>query len=321
MSHEKFLALPKGRTLAYAEAGNLTSSTIFIFFHGVASVGDARRPSPVLVDKGIHLVAPTLPGCGNSSSPANETPYAACLIADTSALIDHLRPNTADLKLYICGFSFGTVAAQMLYGASYETFPHGRNIAGLLLLAPFSPFHSDKNYAKCMSWPNYISFGPPARIFPRKAIPRFTKMFLASKLSTIERAEMLMRDRLFDKMDEFELEAFAQWRESMRVAEGQFERETAENALRSVAKTWDGYLNVPDVLHSDWGGFTPDGLDEEHSRRPILIVSSKEDHETPEAWATYLVDNYRNARLKLVKGGHLTVLFHLDEILKEFLEL
>jgi len=320
MSEETLLALPGGRTLAYATAGDSSSSTIFIFFHGAFSVGNAKRSSPVLIENGVHFIAPTLPGWGNSSPTACNTPYTTSLITDISALIDHLHPNTTDIKIYIGGGSYGTVPAQILYGASYEVFPSGRNIAGLLLIAPFSPFHYDKNYTKCMSWQNYISVGPPARILPGKLLPRLIGKFLANRLSTVEHAEAFLRAMLFDKMDEPELKAFAGWRDLVGLAEGQFERETAQNAVRSVAKTWDGYLDIADVLHSDWG-FTPGGLADEYSRRPVFVVLSKGDDLTPEAWGTYLVDNYKNARMKIIEGGHLASLYHLNEILKEFMEL
>jgi pimeloyl-ACP methyl ester carboxylesterase len=321
MSEEKKLALPGGRTLAYADSGNLSSSSIFLFFHGAFSVGKITRTSPILNDKGIHFVAPTLPGWGNSSAPARDITYATSLATDIHTLINHLHPNGADLKLYIGGGSYGTVAAQILYGASYEVFPPGRNIVGLLLITPFTPFHCNKNYTKYMSWKNYISIGPPAQCLPGKLLPRFGKLFLAAKLGTVEGAEMFIRQTLFDKMEESERNAFARWRDSKGLAEGQLEHEMAQNVVRSVAKGWDGFLDIPNVLHSDWGGFTPAGLDNEHGRRPILVVTSKGDVLAPEAWATYLVNNYKNARMKVIEGGHLAPRFHLDDILEEFIEL
>ena len=91
--------------------------------------------------------------------------------------------------------------------------------------------------------------------------------------------------------------------------------------MRSIAKTWEGFLGIPDVLHSDWGGFTPNGLDDEHSRRPVLVVMAKGDDMSPEAWSTYLAGNYKNARLKTIEGGHIAAIFHWDEIWQEFMEL
>jgi hypothetical protein len=90
MGKEKLLALPGGRTLAYAEAGNVASTTLVIFFHGAFSVGNAKRPSAVLLEKGVHFVAPTLPGWGNSSPTRHGEAYATSLATDITTLIDHL---------------------------------------------------------------------------------------------------------------------------------------------------------------------------------------------------------------------------------------
>ena len=321
MSEEKLLALPGGRTLAYAEAGSVSSVTVVIFFHGAFGVGDVNRLSPVLLQKDVHYIAPTLPGWGNSSPARRGVTYAASLVADISTLIDHLHPNIADVKLYIAGVSFGTVAAQMVYGASYEVFPTGRNIVSLLLINPFSPFNSHRGYSKCMSWGVYLAFGYPARLIPFHLIPRLMKLTLKNKVSTPEAAESFLQITTFGKMDDAELSTLEQWRVSQGLEKGQVEREMAQNFVLSVAKSWDGFLGMAGVLHSDWGGFTPSGLDDEHSRRPVLIVSGKGDYMTPEGWALYLAENYKNAQMKSFEGGHLAALFHLDEIWEEFFEL
>lgn len=77
--------------LAYEHAGNHTSSTVVIFFSGTLTVGDASRSKPVLISKGVHFIAPTLPGYGNTSPPAQTTTYAATIARDISALLDHLH--------------------------------------------------------------------------------------------------------------------------------------------------------------------------------------------------------------------------------------
>lgn len=321
MSVEKFLALPGGRTLAYEDAGNVSSSTIVIFFHGAFSVGNAKHTSPVLLEKDVHFIAPTLPGWGNSSSPARDVSFSATIASDTAALIDHLHPNLADTKLYIGGGSYGTVAAQMLYGASFDMFPPGRNLTALLLVGTFSPFHCDTDYTKCMSWANYISVGPPSRLIPYKLVPRLVKMVMQRKLHSQEGAEAFLREFLFGKMDEAELRTFKEWQVAKGREDGQLEHEMAENVLRSVSKTWEGFLACSDVLHSDYGGFSPSELDEEHSRRPILVVASKGDDMAPEAWAQWVAKNYRNAQLKMIEGGHIAAIFHFDEIWDDFLKL
>jgi pimeloyl-ACP methyl ester carboxylesterase len=317
---EKYLPLPGNRTLAYEENGNPNSSTVLIFFHGVFGVGSAARPSKILSAKGVHFVAPTLPGWGNTSPLPSSSSFASGLASDITQLINHLHPNDNELKLYVAGGSFGTVPAQILYGAPYDVFPAGKHIAGLLLLAPFSPFYLHTNYMKAMTWSDYIGVGPPAKLIPFNIMPRLARYFLAPKLSTTARAQKLVRQLLFDKMKEDEKEVFARWREEQGVSDGELEQEMATNMVRSVAKTWEGFYSVTSILHSDWGGFHPDGLDEEHSRHPVLIVASKGDTRAPSSMADYLAVKYKNATLKILEGGHIVSLFYLDEIFTDLLK-
>lgn len=326
MSSEKLLALPDGRALAYEHTGALTSSIVVIFFSGTLSVGRASR-GRTLTSKGAHYIAPTLPGYGNTSPPAHGTTYSATIVSDASALIDHLYPNVSDLTLYIGGGSFGTVPAQMLYGAPFDIFPAGRYIRGLLLLAPFPPFQNDKEknfvYTRCMTWLHYIGVGPPTRIVPFRLLQHTAKLMIQSKLSSQEKAEAFIRQILFDNMGSEERELYRAWREEHGYVEGQLEREFAQMNRLSIEKSWEGLLSTADVLNGDWGwgGRKLGELDEEHTEgRSVLVVTSEEDNMTPAAWAEYLATKYSNARLKRISGGHLAVLFHSEEIWKEFLQ-
>lgn len=321
MAHieDKRLALQGGRILAYADSGNTASSTVVIFFHGAFSVGNTTRISRVVQEKDFHYIAPTLPGWGNSSPISPSLSFAAGLAADTTALLTHLHPNDTNLKLYVGGGSYGTVPAQMLYGACYDTFPLGRHIAGLLLLGPLSPPRAHSNYAQSLPWQNYFMIGPPSQYIPFKLVARMGKLAMGRSVGSAENAEVFVRGLLFDKMDEAEREAFAQWRDAQGVAEGQLEREMAQNIARSVAKSWQGYLDIPDVFHSDWG-FSPSSLDPQHAQRPVLVVASSGDDLAPGAMANWLVTNYKNARLKVIHGGHIAAIFHFDEIWRDFLE-
>jgi pimeloyl-ACP methyl ester carboxylesterase len=318
---DKRLTLPGGRTLAYADTGNTASSTLVLFFHGAFGIGDASKPSPVLLEKNIHYVAPTLPGWGSSSPIIPATSYASVLAGDITALITHLHPDMHDLKLYIGGGSFGTVPAQILYGAPYDVFPLGRHIAALLLVAPLSPPHCHKNYTRHLSWENYFMIGPPPHFVPFNLIPRLAKYLVQGKIKTAEAAEAFIRTTFFDQMDESELDAFARWRDIHEFEEGQAERWMADGVVRSVAKTWAGFLDIPDILHSGWGGFCPETLDDEHSDPPVLVVTSTRETLAPKPMADWLVASYKNVSMKLIDGGHIASLFHLNEIWKEFLEL
>ncbi|KAI9574538.1 Alpha/Beta hydrolase protein [Boletus coccyginus] len=317
---ESTLALPGGRTLAYATSGNASSTTVLLYLHGSFTVGEVSKASRTIASKNIHHICPTLPGWGNTSPPPPSTSYIDCLTSDMTALLDHLYPERGrDIKLYVSGGSFGTAPAQILYGAPYDKFPYGRCIVGVLLMGAVTPFHYDKDYAKHMTWSNYLMTGPISQWFPFNHIIHLVAFVMAKKVSTLDNAEKLMRKVVFDKMDEAEKEDFARWWAKEGRAEGETERRFATNVVRSVAKSWEGFKLMPSVLHSDWG-FKPDALDDEHARPFVMLVTCTGDKMAPEAWTQYLAASYRNTKVKTLRGGHIGVLYHMDDIWAEFLD-
>ncbi|KAF9467217.1 Alpha/Beta hydrolase protein [Collybia nuda] len=327
MSNEKLIALPGGRTLAYEDGGVATSSTVVIFFSGTLSVGSASRLPIVLESMGAHYIAPTLPGYGNTSPPAKGVSYASTIQSDTSALINHLHPDTTGINLYIGGGSFGTVPAQMLYGAPFDKFPAGRHLKGLVLFGAFPPFRDDKEkgfeYTKYMTWPNYFAVGPPSRFIPFRLLNLVTKLFISSKTSTQESAEAFIRGFLFDKMADKEKDMYKAWRERKGYEVGQLEREMAQMNRRSVEKSWEGFMSTAEVLHSDWEWGVKDihDLDEEHTAgRKVLVIAGRDDDMTPGEWGKYLVSKYANARMSWLEGGHISAIFSMDDIWAEFME-
>jgi len=320
VAEEKYLELPGSRRLAYTENGNPSSSTLIIFFHGAFGVGTANHLQKCLLEKDVHFVAPTLAGWGKSSPRSKDIPFHVALASDTTALIDHLHPIKDSLRIYISGGSFGTVPAQMLYGMSFDIFPHGRNVAGCMVLAPFSPFKLHKDYTKSMNTPNYIAIGPPSQYIPFHFLQRLGSVALKNKLNTPEKAESFVRQALFDKMGKEEKAKFAKWREETGRGEGEVEREFGQNMMRSVQVSWEGFMEMADAIHGDWG-FAPNKLDDEHNSRPILLVASEGDTMAPDAMAKWLAANYKNAHYRSVNGGHLAGMYHLNEMWKELFEL
>jgi pimeloyl-ACP methyl ester carboxylesterase len=317
---EKYLDLPGGRRLAYAENGNPSSLTLIIFFHGAFGVGTANHLQKYLLEKDVHFVAPTLAGWGKSSPRSKDVPFHVALASDTTALIDHLYSSKEGLKIYISGGSFGTVPAQMLYGASFDIFPPGRNVVGCMVLAPFSPFKLHKDYTKSMTTPNYIAIGPLSQYIPFNLLQRIASVALKNKVKTSEKSEAFLRQKLFDKMGAEERAKFAKWREENGRGDGEVEREFGQNMTRSVQDSWEGFMEMADAIHGDWG-FAPNKLDDEHNGRPILLVASEGDTMAPDAMAKWLAENYKNAHYRSVNGGHLAAMFHLNEMWKELFDL
>ena len=125
--------------------------------------------------------------------------------SNTTTLFDHLYADTSDLKIYIVGGSFRTVPTQVIYSASFDVFPLGCNIAGMIILAPFPPFRIHKDYTKTLSWHNWIGVSPLTKYLP---ITTLLALAMGSKLKTANSTEQMLRQALFDQMDEAGKEKF-----------------------------------------------------------------------------------------------------------------
>lgn len=236
-----------------------------------------------------------------------------------TALFIHLRLDASQLKIILCGYSIGTIAAQMLYGASAHSFPFRAQISSMILLAPYSPPHCDPNYARNMSWKSYLYTGPPSRYIPFNVLARLMRWVLMSKLASQALAERYVRRLLFTGLSDDEREHYTRWRESRALPEGRVETDLAGNMVRSVAHSWKGFLDVPAVYHSGWGGVDPAQTDKEAEPTPVYIVAASRDRTVPMHCAEWLSRAYRNAELRLVEGSHVSVLLYLDDLWPEVL--
>ncbi|RYP15024.1 hypothetical protein DL765_005968 [Monosporascus sp. GIB2] len=312
-AEEHILDLENGRQLAYAYNGPLTSRTVVLFFSGLMSVGNAAYVPEPCSDLQVLWIAPTLPGMGNSSIRSTGDEYHVALARDITVLLSHLYPTGAFDTLYIGGGSYGTVPAQMLYGASYDLFPAGRKTAACLLLSGFSPFKYHVGYARTLSWHTWFSVGPPSQL-PFRPVQRLTSTILATKLRDQDGAKAFLDQVIFSKMDEEEQAVMAAWLERKGRTRDEFIGQMAEAAIK-CCKRWDGFMEVADVIHSDWG-FDPAKLDDEHTSKPVLVCGSEKDG-MGGATNAWIVENYKCSKLWVVPGGHISGLFYLDEIWEE----
>ena len=140
---------------------------------------------------------------------------------------------------------------------------------------------------------------------------------IAGKVKDVPSAKKFMHDFLIKKMDDDEKVMLKEWLTKQDLTDDEWMTEFATGAVRCT-KNWDGFLEGPDVLHSDWG-FVPKDLDEEH-RKPVLIVESDKD-DLGESMNKWLQENYANSRIKKVHGGHIAGMFYMDEIWRELLEM
>ncbi|RDX57455.1 alpha/beta-hydrolase [Lentinus brumalis] len=315
------LALPGGRTLSYSHSGPPDSELVVLWCHGLFSVGDTAKPNQAFRKRGVHFIAADLPGWGGTSPMPSGATFPETFLADLRALFEHLYPAydaaTSKLRIYVAGGSFGTCPAQIVCGAPYDRFPYGRQIVALLLAAPMTPFHEDVHYGRSLTWRDWVSVGPPTRVLSFNLLARVMKLAIQSKLKDVPAAEKLLRAMYFDHMTDEEKVHFAAWRERTGAQEGAFERRMAEGMVKSVSKSWAGFLGTADALHADWG-FKIEDLDEEHAKKRVVVIVGTGDT-SMFMMSRYLVDNYKNSKVVEIEGGHLAGAWSMDKIWEDTL--
>lgn len=301
------LTLDSGRVIAYEQDGDHQSNRVLLFFAGIFAIGSIQYSFPVVKEQGLHHLAVTLPGWGDATPVPPSSTFAKILIGDITALFNHLYADTSNLQIYVAGGSFGSVPAQIIYGASFDVFPLGRNVAGMILLAPFSPFRIHKDYAKSLSWRDWISVGPLTQYLP---IPSLVSLAMGSRFKTADSTEQMLRQILFDKMDEAEKEKFEAHCQKLGTTPDEFVKTWAGESVKSVENGWEGFKQCAVALHSDWGFTFP--LDAEHTRGKVLIGVAKND-ELGSGMGEYLAQNYANSEFIARDGGHISAIYTLNE--------
>jgi pimeloyl-ACP methyl ester carboxylesterase len=314
---DKVLQLADGRILAYADNGNTSSSYVVLFLHGAFSVGDASHLPHTLVKNNIHFVAPTIPGWGRSSPIPDPRHYASTFAEDITTLLTHLHSDVSTLRLYICGHSFGTVQAQMLYGASPTSFPLSKQVVALVLLAPVSPPHLHKEYARSLSWPFWFMLGPPAHFTPFNILMRLSKFAISRQVFDEHSAEKFISSKMKAEMDEEEFRSLARYTEQHGITPTQFEQERGKIMWRSITTTWQAFLDSPSIFLYGWGDFNPQNANDDCR---VLIVSSDRDFQVSADHARWLTASYKSASLKVIHGAHISAFFHLEQIWDDVFE-
>ena len=301
------LTLDSDRIVAYEQDGDLQSDRVLLFFAGIFAIGSIKYTFPVVREQGLHHIAVTLPGWGDTSPVPPSSTFAKTIIGDITALFDHLYADKSSLKIYVAGGSFGSVPAQVIYGASFDVFPLGRNIAGMILLAPFSPFRIQKDYAKFLSWHDWIGVGPLTKYLP---IPSLVSLAMGSKFKTFDSVEEILRQVILDRMDEAEKERFTAHCQKFGTTPDEFVKTWARESMKSVENGWNGYKQSAVALHSDLGFTFP--LDADHTRGKVLIKVAKGD-ELGFGMGEYLAQNYANSEFIVEEGGHISAMYTLNE--------
>jgi len=141
---------------------------------------------------------------------------------------------------------------------------------------------------------------------------------MKSKIQSQEAAEKFIKDFAFTKMTPPEKVAYETWKQKRGIDETEAIREIAAGVYKSVEKTKEGFMAVPEVVNSGWGGYNPILLDDDHTK-PVMIVVNREDPMNLKM-GEWLVKNMKNAHIRYGEGGHMASIFVLDDIWADFLE-
>jgi hypothetical protein len=177
----------------------------------------------------------------------------------------------------------------------------------MMLLAPFSPFRIHKDYAKSLSWRDWISVGPLTQYLPIPSPPLSRD---GAKFKSVDSSEQMLRQIMFDKMDEAEKEKFEAHCQKLGTTPDEFIKTWAGESVKSVENGWEGFKQCAVALHSDWGFTFP--LDAEHARGKVVIKVAKND-ELGSGMGEYLAQNYANSEFVVEEGGHLSGIYTLNE--------
>ena len=243
----------------------------------------ASTVASVLNENGVHRIAPTLPGWGETSPPIQSQSFHECLFHDVTAIVDHFHPGwrlpgSPKLRLYLVGLAYGSVAAQILYGASYEQFPLGRHIAGLLLVSPTSPPHIHDDFSRCLTWDDYFTLGPISHIFPFNFHHRLTGYFIRERVKTPNHAAQLVQESQRNRLSDEQRNAVKQYWQSHGATLEEAQQRVGDMMSRSVQTSIEGYNMMPKVINSDWGGYDPRIADRDRNI-PVLVVVTDTDKE------------------------------------------
>ncbi|CAF1426117.1 unnamed protein product [Rotaria sordida] len=313
--NEKYFSLSDGRQLAYTEQGDIDSNKIIIFFHGAFCVGDCSNENICYKEIGYHFIMPTLPGWGNSSSWPKNKPISN-YPNDIHQLLSSIKKNdNQNLRITVAGGSYGSVFAQICFGTSIDIMPEIINVQSLIILSSFSAFKYHKKYTHGMSWSNYFVIGTPSIYFP--FISKLVGVYIKKKVRNIEEVKEFVRKKFFDQMSDEEKVNLHKWEEENNKSIEWAIDMMSRNMCLSISKTITGFNDMTHVLHSDWG-FEPNKLPTS-AKRKVLVVATQGDEISHMEISTYLVENYPNAELKIMNGGHLGTFFEFDTIIKNWL--
>ena len=283
---DSFITLKDGRTLGYAEYGDLHGRPVF-FFHGMPGSRFFRPPDEITRELGVRLITTDRPGYGESSfQPGRrilDWPGNVLQLADTLGLHKFAVAGHSGGGPYVlaCAYSLPsrvTVAASLCGAGPVET-PHGTNGMQLQNKLGFL-------YGKFVPWPLWqliIWIAYRHKLAPVAGTARHHRGHRPS-------ADELLMDLL-----------------EIRETCIESEKEAFRPGLLGFA--WDARL-----LTRTWG------FQLEKIYVPVLLWHGTEDNMTPLPMAKYVANRLPNCRAIFCEGeAHLLIFPHWKEILTQIM--
>lgn len=276
-TQDRFITLPDGRKLGYAEYGVPTGSPM-LFFHGSPGSSYIHADmTDIVARRGIRLIAVDRPGYGLSSLQPGRTmldwPNDITALADALGLQRFAVIGFSGGSPYALACAFrlpnrvtkialaGALAPQGVPGVTEGMSPM---VSGLYALAQSNPDELKNTFAAVAPSPGALVEAMSA------SLPEWDKIEV-----------------------------------NKRMAE--FETEYALTLLGGI----DGVVTDFVLASKDWG-FTPGSINAE-----VYLWSGSADHNTPPAMTHYLSMQLPNNRtFMLPDEGHLSLYVHWEEILE-----
>lgn len=153
---------------------------------------------------------------------------------------------------------------------------------------------------------------------PFRLLQRALRPAIARRLRTVEDAKVMIMEMLYKKLEAEERADLDLYLAERQMTFDEHITYLAENVVRSVEYTWDGFMEVSEVLHSDWG-FDPRTLDKAH-QKPILLVSASSD-DVGGSRDKWMLENYKGAVGLDIKGGHAAGMAKYNDLWQELVDL
>lgn len=277
---DRFVKLPDGRQLGYAEYGASNGSPV-LFFHGAPGSRYVHADlAGVAAKRGIRLIAVERPGYGLSSPQPGRTmldwPNDIAVLTDALAL----------KRFAIIGFSGGSPYALAC------AFLHPDRVPRLALAGALAP----------QSVPSVMDGMSPS-VSGLYALAQANPVELKNTFAAIAPSASALLDAMCASATEWD-------RNMIEARRSEFEAEYEQTLRCGVEGVASDF-----VLASGNWGFPLEGIKAE-----IHLWSGTADQNTPPAMTTYLSSHLPNSRSFILPGeGHFVLYPHWEEILERLI--